>query len=114
MRLSKKQYREMTKSWAIAYLGGKCVSCGDTEDLEFDHIDPTTKSFSIGWSLNRTKKYLEPELKKCQLLCAMCHAIKTSKQMKTAKHGTRSMYNNGCKCKECRHANASYEYRRKH
>ena len=28
-------------------LGGKCECCGSTFNLQFDHIDPTTKSFSI-------------------------------------------------------------------
>ena len=27
------------------HLGGKCVMCGTTENLQFDHIDASTKSF---------------------------------------------------------------------
>ena len=28
-------------------LGDECVNCGKTEELEFDHIDPSTKIESI-------------------------------------------------------------------
>jgi 5-methylcytosine-specific restriction endonuclease McrA len=61
----------------IEYLGGQCVSCGSTERLEFDHIDPSTKSYNIGkmWSLSQAK--LVSELDKCQLLCYDCHRVKT-------------------------------------
>lgn len=32
---------------AIEALGGVCVLCGSSEGLQFDHIDPTQKEFSI-------------------------------------------------------------------
>ena len=35
----------------VAALGGQCMRCGATEDLEFDHIDPEIKSFTISSSL---------------------------------------------------------------
>jgi len=66
------------KKLLIEMLGGKCKSCGTTKNLQFDHIDPTTKSFSIA------KKYMCPvvfeEIKKCQLLCYECHLKKTSEE----------------------------------
>jgi hypothetical protein len=31
----------------IEMLGGKCARCGSAESLEFDHIDPSTKKFTI-------------------------------------------------------------------
>ena len=69
---------EKRKKLLIEMLGGKCESCGTTKNLQFDHIDPTTKSFSIA------KKYMCPvvfeELKKCQLLCYECHLKKTSEE----------------------------------
>jgi len=34
-------------------LGGRCVRCGATEDLEFDHIDPSTKRFTISGGLSK-------------------------------------------------------------
>ena len=69
---------EERKKLLIEMLGGKCKSCGTTKNLQFDHIDPTTKSFSIA------KKYRCPvvfeEIKKCQLLCYECHLKKTSEE----------------------------------
>ena len=62
---------------AIAILGGACVVCGATEDLQLDHLNPSTKKFNLGklWSTN-LENFLE-ELTKCQLLCFTCHQLKT-------------------------------------
>ena len=55
-------------------LGGKCVDCGTTENLQFDHKDPSKKSFNISCVLSeRTFK----ELEKCELRCGDCHLEKT-------------------------------------
>lgn len=62
---------------AIADFGGQCVICGSTDTLEFDHIIPSIKLFTIGrmWSLN--DKTYRHELTKCQLLCHKCHLSKS-------------------------------------
>ena len=57
------------------YLGNICWCCGATENLQFDHIDPKTKSFNINAQDSWEK--LIPELDKCQLLCPPCHLKKT-------------------------------------
>lgn len=65
------------KELLLNTLGGKCVYCGGHKDLQFDHIDPSTKSFTI---LSRYYYKLDTileELKKCQLLCKPCHKLKT-------------------------------------
>ena len=46
------------------YLGGKCVKCGSSNNLQIDHTDHLTKSFSIGENWSRSWEVLEPELKK--------------------------------------------------
>jgi hypothetical protein len=66
----------------IEKLGGKCVECGCTETLEFDHIDPSTKSFNISAGYHKPKEVLEEELSKCQLLCNKCHIEKSKKDLK--------------------------------
>lgn len=61
-----------------AYLGSCCAACGETRDLEIDHIDRSTKKFNplarwgSGWD------EIRPELDKCQLLCRVCHRRKTA------------------------------------
>lgn len=60
-----------------AYLGGRCVRCGTTDELQFDHVDPTTKCFSIARYWNRPWKIMVVELDKCQLLCKPHHRDKT-------------------------------------
>jgi len=65
---------------ALQILGGKCVKCRTTENLQFDHIDPATKSFHIGQQITGSWEEIEKELKKCQLLCYRCHKIKSGKE----------------------------------
>jgi hypothetical protein len=66
----------------IEKMGGKCVECGCTEILEFDHIDPSTKSFNIAAGYTKPKETLLAEVAKCQLLCNKCHIEKTKKDSK--------------------------------
>lgn len=58
-----------------------CQRCGYREHpvaLEFDHIDPLTKKYSIGSQLmSMSWKSLHEEISKCQVLCANCHQIHT-------------------------------------
>lgn len=71
--------REKNKAYLIEILGGKCVGCGVTHNLQFDHIDRKQKSFTIGKMLESSlENKLIPEAKKCQLLCKYCHQIKTT------------------------------------
>ncbi len=72
----KRYYQALSES--IEKLGGKCVKCGATERLEFDHIDPKNKSFEITRKfLMGDKEKFQEELDKCQLLCYDCHLEKT-------------------------------------
>ena len=66
---------ERNKKKCVDKLGGKCVACGSTELLQFDHINPLEKSFTITSGFHR--KDLDEELAKCQLLCWDCHMEKT-------------------------------------
>ena len=64
-----KARRQWRRQQLVAMLGGVCVRCGATEDLEFDHIDPATKRFAVGSSMSRAWDELVEEALKCQLLC---------------------------------------------
>lgn len=74
-----------------SYLADKqCVSCGikDPRVLEFDHIDPKTKSFAIARAVHDILSWdkILAEVSKCQVLCANCHKIKTAEQQGWYKH----------------------------
>ena len=58
-----------------------CEQCGYNEHavaLDFDHIIPSEKKFTISRRLDlSTIKTLMKEVRKCRVLCANCHRIKT-------------------------------------
>jgi len=62
---------------AVAYKGDKCERCGYDhciDALEFHHIDPTQKDFSISSKgYTRSWSKVKEELDKCMILCANCH-----------------------------------------
>ena len=68
-------WRRRTKKNLIDYKGGKCEKCGYdkcVDALEFHHLDPSKKDFSISgksWSYDR----LKIEVDKCILVCSNCH-----------------------------------------
>ena len=70
---------------AIETLGGKCVDCGTTENLEFDHKVAGTGDIKICHILSSTQK-LQEEIKKCELRCNQCHKARTIKQRELAWH----------------------------
>jgi len=101
---------------AIEFLGGKCVECGSTANLEFDHIDPGVKEYEV-CDLYDRKNLWDTELSKCQLLCNDCHKSKT---FGVPEHGTYRMHKHyGCRCETCVAAYRGHlreymsEYRRK-
>lgn len=54
----------------------KCAHCGEDHPgiLEFHHVDPTAKEFTIGsgWR-NASRNRILEEINKCIVLCANCH-----------------------------------------
>ena len=76
-----KKYRKEKKAICLEYLGGKCVKCGATERLEFDHIKREGKKYEISIKLTCNFDTIKEELDKCQLLCVDCHKIKTKSEL---------------------------------
>ena len=90
------------KQALIDMWGGCCVKCGSKKELEFDHIDRKSKKFSITTKISYKLSFLLKEVKKCQLLCTICHKEKSKKE-KEAKHGTTSRYrHHRCRCGDCK------------
>lgn len=65
------------KERCVVYKGSECQYCGYKKcigALEFHHIDPKQKDFSISKrKLCRDFEEIKTELDKCLLLCANCH-----------------------------------------
>jgi hypothetical protein len=79
-----KKRRQNLREQAKQKLGGKCVWCETTENLEFDHIDPAQKSLTIG-KLDCSLDLWWKEVEKCRLLCKTCHKKHSDAEM-AAKH----------------------------
>lgn len=91
-----KRTKDSLRGRMLDYLHDKaCARCGtsDARVLEFDHIDPATKSFSIARGIASTLSWerILVEIAKCQILCANCHKIKTAQEQGWYKnHGSSS------------------------
>jgi transposase len=70
--------RRMIKQILLAEMGGECLICGYSEcdrALQFHHVDPESKRFSIAFEgVTRSIDRAREEAAKCVLLCANCHA----------------------------------------
>ena len=86
----------------LARLGGKCAKCGSTEQLEFDHIDPSTKEYHPTNLWTRREETVVAELAKCQLLCNSCHIEKSAdEKRKIRPHGLLKYKKEKCRCSVC-------------
>jgi len=74
-RCANKIIKIAKKKILIEQLGGKCEICGYDKyqnALDFHHIDPNYKEYSIG-EINTDFNKLLKEISKCRLLCNRCH-----------------------------------------
>lgn len=76
--------RAKLKQLAVDYKGGKCEQCGYDKciaALEFHHLDPLIKEFSISSDgYGKSWEKIKIELDKCDLLCSNCHREKHFEQ----------------------------------
>ena len=89
----------------LNHLGNKCKKCNSLENLEVDHIDPTTKKYTILEMTHNNNKFRE-ELSKLQILCENCHHQKTfmEQAQRLCKRGHERTPDNvtpGNNCKKC-------------
>ena len=97
------------------HLGGACVTCGTTEDLQFNHKNPEEKRFTISEIIHKNIDFVLKEVEKCELLCKECHKKETRRQFRDGEltvwnagtrkpyvHGTCRMYKQqSCRCDLC-------------
>lgn len=73
-----KDWRKNTKQRIIDCFGSRCGCCGYSkcqDALELHHLNPSDKEFSLGAIRANPKSWEKVviELRKCVLLCAICH-----------------------------------------
>jgi hypothetical protein len=69
-------FRKDRKEYMVSCFGGKCQCCGYDkciQALEFHHLDPSKKDFTLCTNLIQKWTKIANELKKCILVCANCH-----------------------------------------
>lgn len=79
------KYLQLIREYIWNYLlEHPCLHCGEDDPrvLEFDHLDPSIKSFNISEASKNVSKIetVQAEIDKCQILCANCHRRKTFDQ----------------------------------
>lgn len=68
--------KNKNKQKAVNYKGGQCTKCGYNKciaALEFHHVNPNEKKFSISKRRGFTFENIKSELDKCIILCSNCH-----------------------------------------
>lgn len=108
--------RKKRRQQLIEMSGGKCIRCGSTDELNFDHKDPSQQKFRLnGRNLDGSWEKILEEWSKCQLLCRPCHIQKTREDgyrpawnkgigrdgEPLSEHGNEAAYMRGCRCDEC-------------
>ena len=100
-----RNYLTNRRAKAQIYLGGVCVVCGSNEDLEFDHIDPSSKVIEISNAIAKHYSWMRlvEELDKCQLLCKIHHVEKTRLEFNAKRtHGKSHLaIRLKCQCEIC-------------
>lgn len=103
--------RAKRKQQLIEMLGGHCARCEVTDELDFDHIDPKTKSFQIsGRALDKPWALLLEEVAKCQLLCRPHHLEKSLENgdLRNVEHGGGLTGKKNCPCTLCKARKSEY------
>ena len=76
--------RERWRAQLDGLKAAPCADCGiqyPPHVMQFDHLDPDTKSFAIdATAMGRRPEVIAAELAKCDLVCANCHAERTHQQ----------------------------------
>jgi hypothetical protein len=82
---AQKRHRVKIRERLLEFLSKRrCVDCGENNPvvLEFDHVDPKTKSRGVARMLagHWSWEAVSIEIEKCEIRCANCHRKKTYSQ----------------------------------
>lgn len=84
IRETNEERRKRNLLWLYAYLESHpCEQCGEPDILvlDFDHIDPSKKLYTVTNPNLFSLKRLQEEVAKCRVLCSNCHRRHTAKQL---------------------------------
>lgn len=75
------ELRDRNRAFVRSFKDGRpCIDCNQLWhfcQLDFDHIDPSTKKFEL-WDLGtQSLSVIQLEIEKCELVCANCHRERT-------------------------------------
>lgn len=82
-RVKNNKRRRNNRQFIIEYLTKHhCIDCGEDRIpcLQFDHKDDVDKVNNVSCMMNNSLQKIIDEINKCDVRCANCHAIRTSKQ----------------------------------
>lgn len=66
--------------WYRSLKDGECADCGKKYHhavMQWDHLEDKTNGVSALFVQGRSKDVILAEIKKCDLVCANCHAMRT-------------------------------------
>lgn len=78
-----KRHYNSRQKWLRELKSNPCTDCGQTFDpvcMHFDHLPGFKKLHNISIVIYQNKQATIDELKKCELVCANCHAIRTKER----------------------------------
>lgn len=78
LRKANRDYRSRRRARLLAFLGGRCVTCGTEENLSFDHIhnDRAWNTRKLGSLQRLVMLEKEAEVGVLQILCLACNTRK--------------------------------------
>ena len=82
-RNSQERKRQRNRDIIAEHCGESCCKCGSTENLEYDHINPSLKESKQSF-LSIGKESLLRQIDNIQVLCRKCHTTKSNLQKKAA------------------------------
>jgi hypothetical protein len=82
--LRRNKYRSVMRTYINKIKDVPCLDCKKRYQscvMDFDHRDRKTKEIDIGRMINGgwSKEKVDIEIKKCDIVCANCHRIRTYK-----------------------------------
>jgi hypothetical protein len=80
---SRDKYRMKMKEVYNRLKCGPCMDCKvqyNPWQMQFDHRNPELKSFQVSKNASSITEKVLSEIKKCDLVCANCHADRTHKR----------------------------------